>query len=70
MGWLIDPETRSVLVYPPQQQPKLLEKETAILSSPVLVKDLSLTVGDLFGWLNESQNPDDTRGIFNSYKAY
>ena len=51
MGWLIDPETRSILVYPPQQQPQLLEKETAILPLPELVKDLQLTVGDLFGWL-------------------
>ena len=51
IGWLIDPETGSILVYPPQQQPQLLEKETAILPVPELVKDLSLTVGDLFGWL-------------------
>ena len=51
MGWLIDPETLSVLIYPPQQQPKLLQEETAILPSPELVKDLQLTVGDLFGWL-------------------
>ncbi|MEM9275970.1 MAG: Uma2 family endonuclease [Cyanobacteria bacterium P01_F01_bin.143] len=51
MGWLIDPEARSVLIYPPQQQPQLLQKETAILPPPELVKNLSLTVGDLFGWL-------------------
>jgi Uma2 family endonuclease len=51
MGWLIDPDTQSVLVYPPQQQPQLLEAETAILPIPKLVKDLQLTVGELFGWL-------------------
>jgi Uma2 family endonuclease len=51
MGWLIDPETESVLVYPPQQQPQLLEEETAILPIPELVKDLHLKVGDIFAWL-------------------
>ncbi len=51
MGWLIDPETESVLVYPPQQQPQLLEEETAILPTPELVKDLQLKVGDIFAWL-------------------
>ncbi len=51
MGWLIDPETRSVLIYPPKQQPQLLQKETDSLPVPALVSDLHLTVGDLFGWL-------------------
>lgn len=51
IGWLIDPETESVLVYPPQQQPQLLEEETAILPTPELVKDLQLKVGDIFAWL-------------------
>ncbi len=51
MGWLIDPETRSVLVYTSQKQPQLLDKETEVLPVPELVKDLQLTVGSLFGWL-------------------
>lgn len=51
MGWLIDPETQSVLVYPIQQQPQLLAKETASLPVPVLVTDLQLTVAEIFGWL-------------------
>ncbi len=51
MGWLIDPETRSIIVYPPQKQPQILVEETAIIPVPELVADLQLTVGDIFGWL-------------------
>ncbi|MBW4642613.1 MAG: Uma2 family endonuclease [Goleter apudmare HA4340-LM2] len=50
-GWLLNPEERSVLVYPQNQQPEFLEEEQQILPVPDLVKDLQLTVGQLFGWL-------------------
>ncbi|MEM9540827.1 MAG: Uma2 family endonuclease [Cyanobacteria bacterium P01_E01_bin.42] len=56
MGWLIDPSTRSILVYPPQQQPQLLDEENAILPVPALVEDLQLTVGDIFGWLRKGKS--------------
>ena len=56
MGWLIDPSTRSVLVYPPQQQPQLLDEEMSILPVPALVKDLKLSVGDIFGWLRKKKS--------------
>jgi len=51
MGWLIDPEEKSLLVYPSGQQPELLQEPQEILSTPNLVADLRLTVGDLFNWL-------------------
>ena len=51
MGWLIDPATRSVLVYPTQQQPQLLEEENAVLPVPEFASDVRLTVGEIFGWL-------------------
>ncbi|WP_017652130.1 Uma2 family endonuclease [Fortiea contorta] len=51
LGWLIDPEDRTILVYPQNQQPEFLEEEQQILPVPDLVKDLQLTVGELFGWL-------------------
>jgi Uma2 family endonuclease len=51
LGWLVDPDEKSVLVYPPGQQPELLEQPEDILPVPDLVKDFHLTVGDLFGWL-------------------
>ncbi|HEY9632991.1 MAG TPA: Uma2 family endonuclease [Coleofasciculaceae cyanobacterium] len=52
LGWLIDPDERSVLVYPPGQQPELLQEPTDVLPVPDLVAQLSITVGDLFGWLS------------------
>lgn len=51
LGWLIDPEEKLVLVYPPGQQPQLLQEKTQILPVPELVADLQLTVDELFGWL-------------------
>ncbi|MBW4614130.1 MAG: Uma2 family endonuclease [Desmonostoc vinosum HA7617-LM4] len=51
LGWLINPDERSVLVYPQNQQPEFLEEEQQVLLVPDLVKDLQLTVGELFGWL-------------------
>ncbi|MBE8990401.1 Uma2 family endonuclease [Nostoc sp. LEGE 12450] len=50
-GWLIDPDEHSVLVYPPKQQPELLQEEQEILPVPDLVSGFQLTVGQLFGWL-------------------
>jgi Uma2 family endonuclease len=51
LGWLIDPGDRSVLVYPPKQQPELLQEEQEILPVPDLVSGFQLTVEQLFGWL-------------------
>jgi Uma2 family endonuclease len=51
LGWLIDPDERAVLVYPPGQQPQFLQKEQEILPVPHLVGDFELSVGQLFGWL-------------------
>jgi Uma2 family endonuclease len=51
LGWLIDPDERAVLVYPPGQQPQFLQKEQEILPVPHLVGDFQLSIGQLFGWL-------------------
>jgi Uma2 family endonuclease len=51
LGWLIDPQESGVLVYPPHQQPIYLENEQDILPVPDLVRDLHLTLGQLFDWL-------------------
>ncbi|MEH2381635.1 MAG: Uma2 family endonuclease [Nostoc sp.] len=51
LGWLIDPGDRSVLVYPPKQQPELLQESQEILPVPDLVSGFQLTVEQLFGWL-------------------
>ncbi len=50
-GWLIDPESRSVLVYPSSQQPKLLQLDSDIITVPDIFRDFQLTVGELFSWL-------------------
>lgn len=51
LGWLIDPEERSVLIYPAGQQPQFLEAADALLPVPEIAGGLRLTVGELFGWL-------------------
>ncbi|MBD2097918.1 Uma2 family endonuclease [Trichocoleus sp. FACHB-591] len=51
LGWLIDPAERSVLVYPPGQQPELLQDSQDLLLTPNWIADLHLTIEDLFGWL-------------------
>jgi len=51
LGWLLDPDERSVLVYPRGQQPELFQETGDVLPVPDLVAELRLTVGDLFGWL-------------------
>lgn len=51
MGWLIDPKSRSVLVYPLNKQPELLQSESSILPVPDIFNNFKLTVGELFDWL-------------------
>jgi Uma2 family endonuclease len=51
LGWLLDPDERSVLAYPPGQQPELLQEASDVLPVPDLSTKLRLTVGDVFGWL-------------------
>lgn len=52
LGWLIDPEDRSILVFRPNQQPELLQGDERL---PVLAGiDLELTVTQVFGWLKMS----------------
>jgi Uma2 family endonuclease len=49
LGWLIDPEDRSILIFRSQQQPELLVGENIL---PVLTGvDLTLTVAQVFSWL-------------------
>ncbi|MEA5536476.1 Uma2 family endonuclease [Crocosphaera sp. XPORK-15E] len=51
LGWLIDPETKSILVFLPQQQPLFLENSKDNLPVPEFLAELKLTVGDIFNWL-------------------
>ncbi|MGF1591232.1 MAG: Uma2 family endonuclease [Pleurocapsa sp.] len=53
LGWLIDPDEQSVIVYFPQQKPAFFAEETDILPVPEFAKELQLTLGKLFGWLKQ-----------------
>ncbi|GAB4536306.1 MAG: Uma2 family endonuclease [Pleurocapsa sp.] len=53
LGWLIDPQEQSVLVYFPTQQPAFFEDATDVLPVPDFAKGFELTLGKLFGWLLE-----------------
>jgi Uma2 family endonuclease len=52
LGWLIDPEDRSILIFRPHQQPELLQGDEHL---PVLAGiELELTVAQVFSWLKMS----------------
>ena len=51
MGWLIDPDEKSVFVYRPKQEIEVFDESAQLLPMPAYMSDLELTVKDLFGWL-------------------
>jgi Uma2 family endonuclease len=51
MGWLIDPEDRSVVVYPALQQAVFFDDDAQVILVPSFAGAMQLTVGELFGWL-------------------
>ena len=51
MGWLIDPEEKTIFVYRPGQQPEVFDEPEQQLPVPEFAKELNLTVGLVFGWL-------------------
>jgi Uma2 family endonuclease len=51
LGWLIVPEEKSILVYPPGKQPEILQEPEEVLPVPEILSELRLTLGDLFNWL-------------------
>jgi len=53
LGWLIDPEENLILVYSPGQQVEAFEDPTTVLPVPPFAASLTLTLGEVFGWLLE-----------------
>ncbi|MBT9314514.1 Uma2 family endonuclease [Leptothoe spongobia] len=49
LGWFIDPDDLSILVFQAQQQPVLWQSDQALPVSPEL--ELTLTVNQIFDWL-------------------
>lgn len=53
MGWLIDPEEKSVLVYTPPNQITVFDESDDRLPVPDFASSLQLTVSTVFDWLLE-----------------
>jgi Uma2 family endonuclease len=51
MGWLIDPKEKTVLVYLPNQQVKILDNPESIIPVPPWASHFSISIDELFGWL-------------------
>lgn len=53
LGWLIDPEDESVMIFKPNQQPDIQSEDEVL---PVLadIGDWRLTVNEMFSWLRVS----------------
>ena len=53
LGWLIDPQEQSVLVYFQGQKFAFFEDANDVLPVPDFANSFQLTLGELFGWLLE-----------------
>lgn len=53
MGWLIDPQERSVFIYQSDQPTDVFDKPEINLPVPAFAQDFSLSVKALFDWLLE-----------------
>ncbi len=51
MGWLIDPDEKTVFVYRPKQETEVFDDPNTFLLVPYFASQLQLTVKDLFDWL-------------------
>ena len=51
MGWLIDPEEKTVLGFLPPDQVKVFDLKDELLPMPEFAADVKLTVEELFAWL-------------------
>jgi Uma2 family endonuclease len=49
LGWLIDPDDRSILIFQPQQQPELFQQNHQLTVLEEI--ELELTVEEVFNWL-------------------
>ena len=54
MGWLIDPDEQTILVYTPGQQVRIfdqVDQPDVLIPVPDFAQDLHLTVNQIFSWL-------------------
>jgi Uma2 family endonuclease len=57
MGWLIDPEDRSIIVIGAGQTFDAIDEPSAILPVPEFAKSIQLTISEIFDWLQKKRNP-------------
>jgi Uma2 family endonuclease len=53
MGWLIDPKEQTVFVFRSQHPPAAFDEPEQLILVPEFSSELTLSVGELFGWLLE-----------------
>lgn len=51
MGWLIDPEEKTVFVYRPKQEVEVFDQPDILLPTPAFMDGFDFAVADLFAWL-------------------
>jgi Uma2 family endonuclease len=56
LGWLINPQERSVIVYPAARQPRILRQPEALIPVPAFLEDFKLTPAELFRWLQVTRS--------------
>ena len=52
LGWLIDPEEKTVIIFQPGRQPVHLEEPGDRLLTLPILNDWTLTLEEMFSWLN------------------
>lgn len=53
MGWLLNPKELSIFTFRPDSLPEVHDTMTEVVTVPDFAAAVQLTVGDIFGWLNE-----------------
>jgi Uma2 family endonuclease len=51
LGWLIDPEEKTIIVYDSKERIQFFEEVNQLLPVPEFLAELNLTVGEIFDWL-------------------
>jgi Uma2 family endonuclease len=53
MGWLIDPNDRSIFICMPDRTFQIIDEPTAVLPVPEFAAAIELTVGQIFSWIKK-----------------
>ncbi|MEO1133503.1 MAG: Uma2 family endonuclease [Cyanobacteria bacterium J06639_1] len=53
MGWLVDPEEKTILIYRGDRAPLALDLPKTLLPTPNFATHVALSVGNVFTWLKE-----------------